>query len=189
MAEKKFSIPSEQEVIEFMQKKKPGWPTAFVMHYASRFWHFYNAQGWKLSNGVAMKSWESCFHAQWQTPKYEDAQILQNMAPKNKIGFNYPGRDVVVTETVNGRVLETVQAGERLEVDFLNDVFRDYCQHPTAVPQERLTALYDSMKVRGIMKLTAEESTICREQGESKGKALAVEFVFKRAANEGRRKL
>jgi len=45
--------PSVEEVEEHIKQKG--------YHFtANEFWNYYNAQGWKLSNGLAIKDWKSC---------------------------------------------------------------------------------------------------------------------------------
>lgn len=82
-----------------------GWDISFCNHYADKFWNYYNAQGWKLSNGNTMKDWQSAFNAQWKIPKDKtDLELLEKskknirMDSNNAIAF----MDAVLMSYRNG---------------------------------------------------------------------------------------
>lgn len=165
----KFSIPLQTAVAAYIKDKK-GWPDEFCTYYAERFWNNYNASGWKLSNGNAMKSWQSCFTSQWQTLKYkEDIEFLNVCLAKK----------------------EPIKAGVNdgnINIQYANSVFEDYKKHPTDVPRERLTFLYDWLKENKLIKLSKEQIDIVRKNYSSdilRGKAVSVELFFNNLANSG----
>lgn len=67
-----FAIPLQSDVVQHVVEKKPEWPREFAEYYAHKFWNHYQAQGWKLSNGNAMKDWKAAFNANWQTLKFKE---------------------------------------------------------------------------------------------------------------------
>jgi hypothetical protein len=73
-----FTIPTVEEVVEFMDKNMKDWPRAFCEHYGNKFWHSYNAKSWAISKYALMKSWESAFWARWADVPYpEEKQFLE----------------------------------------------------------------------------------------------------------------
>lgn len=87
----KMKIPLQSEIASYMGEKM-GWNKEFCTYYADKFWNYYNAQGWKLSNGNSMKDWKSAFNAQWQKPKFqEDIDLLNKTNKKRNINnMNHP---------------------------------------------------------------------------------------------------
>ena len=79
---RKMKIPLQSEVAKYMEEKT-GWNKDFCQYYADKFWNHYQAQGWKLANGNAMKDWKAAFNSQWQTPKFkEDIDKLNSCKSK-----------------------------------------------------------------------------------------------------------
>lgn len=64
--------PTQEEVLVFIQYKKPAWPASFTEWYAEKFWSHYQSNGWKLSSSLAMKDWHAAFTAQWQDLRYTE---------------------------------------------------------------------------------------------------------------------
>jgi len=88
---RKMKIPLQSEVAKYMNEKM-GWDKDFCRYYADKFWNHYQAQGWKLANGNAMKDWKAAFNSQWQTPKFKEDIDKLNEAKKSKIA-NILGMD------------------------------------------------------------------------------------------------
>jgi hypothetical protein len=77
-----MKIPLQTEVARYMEEKM-NWPQDFCFYYAEKFWNYYQAQGWKLSNGNAMKDWKAAFNSNWQSPKFkEDIERLNSVKKK-----------------------------------------------------------------------------------------------------------
>lgn len=73
-----MKIPLTTEIETYMRERKPEWPDGFVRYYSERFFNHYQAQGWKLSNGNAMKDWKAAFNSNWQFLKFkEDVDYLE----------------------------------------------------------------------------------------------------------------
>lgn len=77
----KMKIPLQSEVAKYMEEKM-GWNRDFCTYYADKFWNHYQAQGWKLANGNAMKDWKAAFNSQWQIPKFKEDIEKMNEAKK-----------------------------------------------------------------------------------------------------------
>lgn len=165
MTNTSFKIPLLEEVVIHIKAKKPEWPDGFIRFYAEKFWNSYQSQGWRLSNNVPMKDWKAAFASRWQQLKYkEDQDELAKFKPLKAVQGNF-------------------QQGS--EIDYIQDIYRDYLRHPTLQDDMKLSFVYDEMKKRNLIKLTPEQVQICRNYGEIKGKAQAVKFVFDRMANNG----
>lgn len=81
----RMKIPLQSEIAKYMSEKM-GWNMDFCNYYADKFWNYYNAQGWKLSNGNSMKDWKSAFNAQWQKPRFQDdLEMLKKTTKKQDI--------------------------------------------------------------------------------------------------------
>lgn len=122
-----FKIPLKTEIEKYMREKK-GWPESFCIYYSEKFWANYQASGWKLSNGNAMKDWQAAFCSNWQNLKYKEdiemlAQCQKKEAPK-------------MTGTTE-RDIEFMQ--ERLLQG--------------NVTRELFVAWYDHLKSKGVLKL------------------------------------
>jgi hypothetical protein len=152
-------IPTVDQVIEYMGKKKPNWPKAFIEWYSNKFWNSYEKSGWKLSagRGGLVKNWQACFNSNWQTLKYkEDLDMLALLTPKPK---------EIDSDTI----------------EFLNEVLGEYRQNPDHMEEIRLASCYDWMKEYKLIKLKPEQRELAINASKVdllKGKALAVKFVF-----------
>jgi hypothetical protein len=80
----RFKVPLRSEVAKFIRDRM-GWPEDFCNDYAEDFWMYYQAQGWKLSNGVQMKDWKAAFLRQWKEPKGKRAEQLAEMQKKENV--------------------------------------------------------------------------------------------------------
>ena len=156
----RMTIPLQSTVAAFMHEKM-GWSREFCNHYADRFWNHYQAQGWKLSNGNAMKDWRAAFNSQWKTPKNEeDRKLLAESIAKQK-------------------------EAERNEspADYLNrclDLHRRGQYKPKA---EEVLGIYQWLKERKMLRLTHDEvEYILRETGNNRNRSrmLAVRVLFDR---------
>jgi hypothetical protein len=134
---RRMKIPLQTEVAKFMEEKM-GWPSEFCLHYANKFWNYYQAQGWKLSNGNAMKDWKAAFSSQWQNPKFqEDIDKLNSCKKQIK------HMDMAAAVRYFDGILTAYKAG--LKPD-----------------KESAFQMYDYLKNMGIMKLTKDEIEQCR---------------------------
>lgn len=159
-----MKIPLQSEVAKFMQEKC-GWPYEFCAHYADKFWNYYNAQGWKLSNGNAMKDWHSAFQAQWKTIKNkEDIDLLNGILAK----------------------LEKQKTPE----DRLNEILDLHKEGKYKPQRKEVVAIYEYLKSRGLMKLpTVSINEIVERCGNDKeyGKMLAVKYLLDKYNFENKR--
>lgn len=160
MAKKEpFVIPTIEEVSAFMLERMK-WPEKFCDFYAEKFWHNYNACGWKLSSGRggAMKNWQSAVLNNWKMIKYEEDQaMLDRLTPKPK---------PVDPDTL----------------DWISEALNEYKKHPESVPIERLASFYEWLKEQGFTKmLTPQQKAIALREyktDELSGRATAVKFFF-----------
>jgi hypothetical protein len=154
----KFIVPPIEEVSAYIEQKMK-WPKAFCDYYAEKFWNHYEAQGWKLSNGNAMKNWQAAFASQWQTPKYQEDILFFAQCKK-------------------------VQVEKKHTVaDYLNERLADYKKNWDVMAEESLVALYDYIKEHGLAKFTKEEVQEIRQYAQGdvvKGKALSTRTLFNR---------
>lgn len=73
-----FVIPTEHEVITFIDKVMKDWPRKFCEYYGSKFYNHYAARGWRLSKNILMKDWHACFFSQWREPQFPaDQKMLE----------------------------------------------------------------------------------------------------------------
>lgn len=160
MMKKIFSIPLQSEIEAYIREKK-GWPQKFCEYYAHRFWNNYQASGWKLSNGNAMKDWRAAFNSQWQNLRYkEDIDFFNKCMAKEP----------------------SLPQGTR-EIAYLNDVLNDYRTRWDKIPESQYAFIYDYLKERRMVKMTQEEKENAKAfcNGDIvKGKALAVKMIFDR---------
>lgn len=162
-----MKIPEIKEVKEYMTERKKDWSKQFIEYYSDKFWNYYNSQGWKVGR-VPMKSWQSAFNAQWQNLKYnEDIAMFNRCQVKMQQEIK---QSKVVQMTPKNR-----------DTEYVDEIMREYLQHPAFFPKYRLAACYDWLKENKLIKLTKEEKELALEAGKDdieKGKALATEFVF-----------
>lgn len=151
----KMKIPLQSEIAKYMHEKM-NWQMDFCNHYADKFWNYYNAQGWKLSNGNTMKDWQSAFNAQWKIPKDKtDLELLE----QSKRNFRMNDQ--------NG-------------IQFMDAVLMSYKEgfKPT---RDTAITIYDYLKARGWMKLPKE---IIKEivdrigNDRDKGKIWSIKYLF-----------
>lgn len=166
-----FQKPTIEEIRIHMKARKPEWPDKFIEYWAEKFWNHYQAQGWKISNNVAMKDWHAAFASRWQKPKYkEDIEFLEKIQPR-KEPIKHPGTIISQDRTI----------------EYLDDILMQYQKHPTYIPMDRLASCYDWLKQQGIVKmiLNAEQKRIAIEAATidiQKGKAIAVQLIFDQMA-------
>lgn len=164
-----FQIPHIDEVRIHIKARHPEWPDKFIEYYAERFWNFYQSNGWKVSGKAAMKDWKAAFASQWNALKFsEDKETLIKMGGEKK------ERPKQLTQVHNKTV------------EWLDLVLLEYKTHPAHIEKERLASCYDWMKEQGLMKLTDEQKGIALgkyKQDKMIGKAIAVQFVFDKMAN------
>lgn len=167
----KFKIPLQTEVFLYIKEKK-GWPEKFCTYYAEKFWNNYQASGWKLSNGNAVKDWKACFNSQWQNLKYkEDIEFLNSLIGKNGIiqsnGTKAPVNDF-----------------ERLD-RFMSEYFK----RPADAKFESFGAWYEFMKENKLLKVfTRGEVFQLREiygQDNQKCRCAAVQMSLDAYRNTG----
>lgn len=131
-----FKIPLRSEVEKYM-KEKMGWSEEFCVYYAEKFWDYYNAQGWKLSNGNLMKDWRSAFNANWQKPKYpDDIEMLKKCMQKSS--------PVIM-------------------LDFIDKILIAYSRN-LKPDRESALKIYDWLKENGLAKLSKEEIADIKEK-------------------------
>ena len=136
----------------------------FCTYYAEKFWNHYQAQGWKLSNGNAMKDWQAAFNSQWQIPKFKEDIDFFNKCKEEALKQQPQKKQLTLS-------------------DYLNDILDDYKKNWESVPQERLVTIYDELKKHSAIKLTDEEKAEAVEYSKGnveKGKAICVRILFNR---------
>lgn len=162
-----FKIPLQAEVQKYIQEKK-GWPEQFCRHYAEKFWSFYQSNGWKVSGRAAMKDWKAAFNSNWQNLKFkEDIDFLNKCMAK-----------------------EPMTPSESKTINYLNDVLKDHAKYWHEIPDERYATIYDYMKERKMIRMSADEKTKARETCNGnivKGKSLAIKMIFDRMITNGER--
>lgn len=164
---RRMTVPLQTTVAAYMAEKM-GWPPDFCKHYAERFWNHYQAQGWKLSNGNAMKDWRAAFNSQWQRVKDDhDREILSQMQAK------------VATEK-----------REMDPVTYLNQCLEAHSRGQYKPKTEEVLGIYDWLKANRRIQLTHDEvEYILREKGNRRDQCrmLAVRILFDRMLREGKR--
>lgn len=75
-AKKRSAHPTIEEVTAYVKEK------GYTFD-AEKFWAYYEAQGWKLSNGNPMKNWEACC-VTWEKRQNEPKFQTQTSKPINK---------------------------------------------------------------------------------------------------------
>jgi hypothetical protein len=169
-----FQIPTIDEVRIFMQAAKPEWHPKFVEYYSNRFWNSYQSKGWVISNNVKMKDFKAAFYNQWQKPRYQE-----DIDEFNK----YAKHNVKPVEVINNNLAQTPDR----TFEYLDELLNEYRRHPTLVSTERLASCYDFLKSQGMIRLNSVERQVCLEaygKSQIKGKAIAVEYVFKGLINK-----
>ena len=151
----KFKIPLQSEVEAYITQKK-GWPIEFVKYYADRFWNHYQASGWKLSSGNAIKDWKACFNSQWQYPKFkDDIEMLNKFTSKPVQG--------------------TAKAAGDLEAFYLS-----YCQRPHLFTLDMFGQWFSQMKAENLLKeLSEDEKAILKEAYGNNAEKLRCAWVQK----------
>lgn len=131
-----FKIPLQSEVVVYI-KSKMDWPQEFVNYYANRFWNHYQASGWKLSNGNAMKDWKACFNSNWQVLKFkEDIEMLNRFRPKGSLDTS----------------VKPPSPKPSNMIEELDQLLEKYTLHPTEVPFTALSKYYEYMKAERLLK-------------------------------------
>ena len=160
---RRMKIPLREEVAKYMMDKMD-WPEEFCMHYAEKFWYYYQAQGWKLANGNQMKDWKAAFNCNWQNPKTkEDNDLLtKHLAAQAKKTDPY------------------------VYINACLDKHKKGLYKPS---KEELIGIYDFLKAEKKMILSKETwDRIVEESGNSRerGKMLAVRALFDLYINHGK---
>lgn len=155
-----FKIPLQSEVEVYIKEKKQ-WPESFLRYYSERFWNHYQASGWKLSSGNAMKDWRAAFNSNWQTLKFkEDIEFLTRCMSKDPM---------------------TPQGTK--EIAYLNDCLNNHRKSWDKITESQYAFIYDFMKEKKMIKMTQAEKDNAKQfcNGDIvKGKALAVKMIFDR---------
>lgn len=125
-----FKIPLQTEVSKYIEEKT-GWPRLFCDYYGDKFWNHYQASGWKLSSGNAIKDWKACFNSQWKRPKFkEDIEMLQSFggkaSPAKVVHMMQPNKEI--------------QAAPITDIERLDTLLVKYAEIPTFYTIERLSA-------------------------------------------------
>ena len=163
---RRMTVPLQTTVASYMQEKM-GWPPEFCTHYADRFWNHYQAQGWKLSNGNAMKDWRAAFNSQWQRIKDDGDRALLAQ-------------------------IQTKVATERRKMDpvkYLNLCLDAHSRGEYKPKAEEVLNIYDYLKRERKITLTTEEvERILREKGNRREQCrmMAVRILFDRMIREGK---
>lgn len=161
----RFQPPTIQEVSTYMQEKK-GWPEKFCNYYAEKFFYHYEASGWKLSNGNAMKNWQAAFNSQWQFLKFrEDIDFFNSCK-------------------------QTYQPKTNPDREYLNERLMEYKKNWDSISDESYVAWYDFMKGKKMLSFSKDEIETIRTHSEGdvdKGKALAVRVMFNRMITQEQR--
>lgn len=162
-----FQIPTVEEIKAYMKERKD-WPEKFIEYYAEKFWCHYQSNGWKVSGKAAMKDWRAAFVSQWQRPKFkEDIDFLNECMKEKK---------PAVVKNMNDN-------------DKLNAILMEYKVKFDSVSDERLVKVYDYLKERKMIVLSAEEKKyIIAAYGDNveKGKAACVKTMFTNMVNHGK---
>jgi hypothetical protein len=161
-----FEIPTIEEVTEYIREKK-GWPEKFIEYYAEKFWCFYQSNGWKVSGKAAMKDWRAAFTSQWKVPKFKEDIEFLNLCMKEK-------KPAIVKEMNH--------------TDRLNNLLAQYKQNFESVTDEKLIKVYDYLKERKMIRLSAEEKkyiVAAYSNNVEKGKAACVKQMFMNMINHG----
>lgn len=168
-----FVIPLQTQVEEYMKERK-WFPESFCQYYANRFWNHYQASGWKLSSGNAMKDWKAAVNSTWHTLKFkEDIDYLQKCLKEN-------GKMSVGQALTGNEIQDTL--------NYLDEVLNQYKRRFETVTTERLSGCYDWLKAQGLMKLSPEEIRPIKEAYSDdplKGKAACVSTLFQKMINNG----
>ena len=154
---RRMKIPLQSEIAKFIEEKM-GWPVEFCTYYADRFWNHYQAQGWKLSNGNAMKDWKAAFSNNWQRVKDDDDRKLLDKYTKSR----------------------KMSPIEKLDLA-LNS-------YPTLCPDlETSVKMYDYIKSTGVFKFPQSVIKQLREaagNNNDKGKALSLRWIFEQMKSQ-----
>lgn len=161
-----FKIPLQTEVQAYM-KTKMGWPDKFCEYYAEKFWCAYQASGWKLSNGNAVKDWQACFNSQWKTLKFKEDIELLNSLTKTKVVQGSPGTDI----------------------EHLDALLIQYKTKFESVTREQFASWYDYLKANHMMAIfTKGDIELIREaygNDKVKCRAACVQKTFDGYINSG----
>lgn len=70
------------------------------------------------------------------------------------------------------------------EMNYLNERLADYSRSPTSFTDESLTALYDYLKEKKVLRMEKSQIEIARAAGPERGKAIAVKMFFESLINK-----
>jgi hypothetical protein len=156
-----MKVPLQTEVAKYMEEKTE-WPNEFCMYYANKFWNHYQAQGWKLANGNAMKDWKAAFSSQWASVRFEgDIKKLEECKRKTN---DIKNMDKDSALAYMDRILYSYKSG--LKPD-----------------RESAFKIYDYLKTNGWMRLTKEqidEARVRSGNSNDNAKLWALKFFFDR---------
>lgn len=153
----KMSIPLTTTVQAYI-KEKMGWPDAFCKYYAEKFWNHYQSQGWKLSNGNAMKDWRAAFSSNWQTPKYKED-----------------------LEKLNAAKIADAKENGVDPIAYINECLALHKSGQYKPQKEEVLQLYGWLKENGYVTLTKDEINDIVERGgnhKERMRMLAVRVLF-----------
>lgn len=186
---KKFVIPLQSAVEQYIAEKKPKWPPAFVTYYAERFWNHYQASGWKLSNGNAVKDWKACFCSNWQTLKFKEDIDRFNFETQRLI-IESKTRTAQSVSTPQTILDQSSPSNYERTLDYLDDLMSAFAKKREDIEDETLAACYDFLKRTRIMSfmLTPTQKDFIKgaySNNIPKGKAVCVATTLEQMINYG----
>lgn len=135
--------PSLTEVKDFI-KNVTNWPDEFINYYGEKFYYHYDASGWKLSNGNAVKKWTSCFHSQWKHLRFKEDIEFLNKCQSKKIEIKEMKTDT--------------------EIERLDQLLAQYKAKFESVPFDEFGKWYDFMgKQKFLTKLSPDDVEIIKK--------------------------
>jgi hypothetical protein len=180
-AKKAFMTPTVRQVADYMNLRRPNWPTAFVEFYAQKFMDFYVSKGWIVGK-VKMKSWEATIACNWLEIKFkEDKDALERflMEPIHQMHAARMRRE---SAGMYADELEpTVGSAKPIDyyIQFYDVMMGKYIAGQ--VKERELASHYDRLKKMGLMRLPKPQiDQILVDMGNDRdrGKGMSVARLF-----------
>jgi hypothetical protein len=187
-----FQIPTIPQVSAFMSYVMPEWPKSFCDWYADKFWHNYQATGWKLSNNVAMKDWQSAFHSRWKSLSYEESRnklqaCLKLETTKPKQTDLFPNGTFSGHMMINGVDVTTQEGIFKAKCDTLDKILAAY--RSGSIDRHLMASQYRWIRECKLLQFTQDEiNKLVADSANDKeyGRYLSVKLLFSKLISQNK---